>query len=534
MNTRRLVLAASAPDEAARALADRGLDATAVLDKNAFLQPRAALREQQQATTFSEAIAYARSWKHQLNPQLYELGLALAPARRLYLADDDSHELRRISRVSAAAGASTIPFSFALGLARASVFGVRAAARRRSPARTTSKTRSGILGIWLSDDATVGGSVSHISGILGGFRQLGFRVGLVALTPPPPQVAAVIDDLELVPPLPRRSRLLSDFAGVAANDGARIAAAQLARRLDVAFVYQRHRAFLSAGAGIAERLEVPLVLEWNGSEAWKRQHWYPRGLFDRLLDPVVRVVERDVVCRSSLIVSVSKNSEAMAYGAGAPHDRVIVVPNGVDARHLVELAARAARLPGRTVGWIGSFYPWHGMEAMISAVSLLPVDVRLLMIGSGPLFDECRQSVRREGLDGRVDFVGALPRDDALTLLAGSTVLASPHVPTPDSLFFGSPTKVFEYMALGRPIVASRLEQIGEILEDGVTARLVDPDNHRSLAAALREILDSPDLAMGLGTEAQRQALALHTWDQRASKILEALGITLNSEKERL
>jgi glycosyltransferase involved in cell wall biosynthesis len=78
-------------------------------------------------------------------------------------------------------------------------------------------------------------------------------------------------------------------------------------------------------------------------------------------------------------------------------------------------------------------------------------------------------------------------------------------------------------MALGRPIVASRLAQIGEILEDGATARLVTPADVTDLANGILAVLSSPDRGSHLGDAARLEALAHHTWDHRAETVLDRL-----------
>ena len=108
--------------------------------------------------------------------------------------------------------------------------------------------------------------------------------------------------------------------------------------------------------------------------------------------------------------------------------------------------------------------------------------------------------------------------------LAACDILASPHVPNPDgSAFFGSPTKLFEYMAMGRPIVASALEQIADVLSDEETALLVPPGDIDALANALLRLIDTPALGRRLGANAREAALQRHTWQRHTQRILARL-----------
>ena len=103
-------------------------------------------------------------------------------------------------------------------------------------------------------------------------------------------------------------------------------------------------------------------------------------------------------------------------------------------------------------------------------------------------------------------------------------MLVSPHVPNPDGTpFFGSPTKLFEYMAMGKGIVASNLDQIGEVLEDGKTALLTPPGDVDALASAMARLAADAALRECLGGEARRVALERHTWRAHTQRTLDRL-----------
>jgi glycosyltransferase involved in cell wall biosynthesis len=123
----------------------------------------------------------------------------------------------------------------------------------------------------------------------------------------------------------------------------------------------------------------------------------------------------------------------------------------------------------------------------------------------------------------RVTWVGQIPPSAVPDHLAACDILASPHVPLVGGAeFFGSPTKLFEYIASGKAIVASALGQIGEVLQDGETALLVPPDNVPALTAALLRLADDPDLRERLGRRAQSQAKTQHSWAANAQRLLDA------------
>jgi glycosyltransferase involved in cell wall biosynthesis len=113
---------------------------------------------------------------------------------------------------------------------------------------------------------------------------------------------------------------------------------------------------------------------------------------------------------------------------------------------------------------------------------------------------------------------GLVESHEVPSRLAAADVLVSPHAVQKD--FIGSPVKIFEYMALGKPIVASRIAQLEEILSDGETALLVEPGRPHSVADALQRLHSDRELANRLGAAAAQEAAANHTWTSRAQMIL--------------
>jgi glycosyltransferase involved in cell wall biosynthesis len=147
-----------------------------------------------------------------------------------------------------------------------------------------------------------------------------------------------------------------------------------------------------------------------------------------------------------------------------------------------------------------------------------------VLIGDGPLHAEVAADIDRRGLSDRVLLTGVVAHDRAVELLACCDVCVSPHVPNPDgTAFFGSPTKLFEYMGLGRAIVASDLAQIGEVLEDGRTALLTAPGDVQAAASAVVRLLDDDALRTRLGEAALATAVESYTWDAHVRRILQAL-----------
>src|SRR5207244_6637523 len=136
-----------------------------------------------------------------------------------------------------------------------------------------------------------------------------------------------------------------------------------------------------------------------------------------------------------------------------------------------------------------------------------------ILSGDGHLHGEVREEIVARGLAEKVFMTGLIDHERALELLAASDICVAPHVPNPDgSRFFGSPTKLFEYMGLGKAIVASDLEQIGDVLEHERTALLCPPGDAAAAAAAVIRLLDDESLRARLGEAALATARSEYSW----------------------
>jgi glycosyltransferase involved in cell wall biosynthesis len=151
--------------------------------------------------------------------------------------------------------------------------------------------------------------------------------------------------------------------------------------------------------------------------------------------------------------------------------------------------------------------------------------VHWLLIGDGPLRHLVDDAVARHGLAERVTLPGLIPHAEMPAYLAACDILVSPHGRQADGgEFFGSPTKLFEYMAAGRAIVASAVGQIAEALVDEHSALLVPPEDPDALGAAIVRLVDDACLRTRLAQAARQAAEAQHTWRQNAERVLAEFG----------
>jgi glycosyltransferase involved in cell wall biosynthesis len=429
-----------------------------------------------------------------------------------------------------------IPLLFASVALRARGLGRRVAAGRR-PELDLSRPPL-YLRADLHFGLRAGGSVAHVAGVLNNLERFA-APPIFVTTDSVPTVQERIETHLIVPG--------PDFCGYEeipaiyfSGPLVEAALAALAGRT-VSFVYQRYALYNTAGAALAPRLRAPFVLEYNGSEVWIARNWGRPLVYEGL----ARRIEDAVLAAAHLVVVVSRPIRDELVARGIPEARILVNPNGVDAERYAptvdgsEVRRRLGLERRRVLGFIGTFGRWHGAEVLADAFGLLLErrpewrdDVRLLMVGDGLTRAETERRLRAHGVFDRAVLTGSVPQQEGPAHLAACDVLVAPHAPNADgSTFFGSPTKVFEYMAMGRGIAASNLGQIGEVLRDEETALLTKPGDARSLAAACERLLDDAPLARRLGEAARRDVVLRHTWTEHTRRIVEALSSALRGSR---
>jgi glycosyltransferase involved in cell wall biosynthesis len=196
-----------------------------------------------------------------------------------------------------------------------------------------------------------------------------------------------------------------------------------------------------------------------------------------------------------------------------------VIPDGVRLDPARRLQPPAPP-PPFTVTYAGHLYPWKGVDVLVQALAELPhVEARIVGGQPGETDHVRLDALARDlGVHDRVTFTGWLPPASVVVELARAHALILPNTPTHTSERYTSPLKLFEYLAAGRPIVASDLAALREVLRRDDTALLVEPGSPASLAAAIRRVMGDPALAAGLARRAFDDA-AHYGWERRAEQI---------------
>ena len=356
--------------------------------------------------------------------------------------------------------------------------------------------------------------------------QMAKSLGGVALSPilPPERLLHLFKDLEALDKfLGMKTRLRQELRNLLYNLTLYEQTLDELRANRVDFIYERYALFNYAGIRLARELGVPHILEVNAPLAYEQEKL--RGLE---MKDLARETERNIFRATDRVIVVSRQLQEYVASCGVSESRLHLLPNAVDPQRFAaaknqEMIRRQYQLDGKCViGFVGSLKPWHGTETLLEAFrEMRPTadNTHLLIVGDGPGRDELERYARNYQLNGAVTFTGNVSYDDIPNYIAAMDITVAPYKPYEN--FYYSPIKIFEYMIMGKPVVAGKIGQVEEIIVDHETGILFEPGNIQQLAAALAKLASDAPLCHRLGEKARTWVQQERTWENNARQVIE-------------
>jgi glycosyltransferase involved in cell wall biosynthesis len=303
------------------------------------------------------------------------------------------------------------------------------------------------------------------------------------------------------------------------------ATARLVRQLRPALLHA-HSKYVNGQVALAlrEDLALPVIYEVRGflEETWRsRGHGAETDTYRLARDAETRCMQA-----VDLVVTLGEVMREEIVDRGVPADQVLVVPNSVDDRFLApppdpaDLRKELGIAPDEVaVGVISTLNAYEGIDTLVDAVAVLrrgKVPVRLVVVGSGPVAAALRDQAAARGIEAACVFTGRVPFGQIRTYHACLDVFCVPRSDVPVCRLV-TPLKPLEAMATGRPVVASDLPPLREIVDDQRTGLLTPPGDADALAERLHELACDPDRRTRMGDAARQWVTAHRSWTDAAA-----------------
>ena len=305
-------------------------------------------------------------------------------------------------------------------------------------------------------------------------------------------------------------------------------------------IYERAEYLSTSGVEIARKFCIPIFVETNAILVWEQEIISGKSFFNLLGRRYEEFIYKK--CRAIFAISIPlKENIIKEYGIN--EQKIAVVSNGVNPKDF-----KPATLPGKVrekldisreeivVGYVGSIFPWHGIENLIdSAIICLKEmpNLRFLIVGDGETRKGLEEKTRESEICDKVIFTGRVPREEVPDYLQIMDICVYPGSKDfPDR--YGSPMKNFEYGIMCKPIISPNSRVVREAMKNGIDGILITPGSVSELSEAILKLAKNPALRKELGENFKRKVIAHYTWDKVGEKILKIIESTLNDNRREI
>ena len=311
-------------------------------------------------------------------------------------------------------------------------------------------------------------------------------------------------------------RPMFEIASVASNAADYLDVRRAISNIQPDFLYKRHARYDVGALYAAQHARIPAVLEVNCLFTGRQYHQFE----PLALNALAARLERRALSLPTAVLAVStplsRDIDATA------RIRSVVLPNGADPERFDPMRANPDGVRSRyglrdalTVGWAGVVREWHGLELLLEALVHVPA-AHLLIVGDGPARPAFAQRAAALGVGERVVITGRVPHAEMPDHLAAMDIA----VVASDLTGVASPMKLVEYMAMGRAVVAPRLDNIRDLVTDDSNGLLFTADDSASLADVLRRLAGDSALRVRLGRNARLTVELERNWRRNAERVL--------------
>ena len=380
----------------------------------------------------------------------------------------------------------------------------------------------------------------HIRGVVKGLRQLNNNVDILSLPGAEPETEETSEAVEQVKQTPTKKSsfsLLSDLTKhvpefvfelfeLAFNLIAVIRLRKTVKEKNITLIYERYSLFMFASVWWAKRHNLPIVLEINDSCQVQRV----RSLTFKKL---AAKIEAWIFKNATGLVFISTRFKQVAEQAYGDIANSVVSPNGADLDKFIIDEAAGSALRGKlgiedkiVLGYVGAFVHWHGIDWFVDlACERLKEtpELVLLLVGDGVAFEGIKNRVIDAGVESQVILPGKVPHHEVSSFLSAMDLGI-----LPDSNDYGSPMKLFEFMAMGKGMIAPDFSPIAEVVQDNETSWLFPAGDKQACIDKVFAIVNDKQAHKEVGLKARAYIENERQWKHNAAQLLSLVNRDIN------
>ena len=295
-------------------------------------------------------------------------------------------------------------------------------------------------------------------------------------------------------------------------------------------IHERFNLLSLGGAWASRKLGIPFVLEVNADLLEQRKFkGTPEKGLRRLFAVWATQMSFNAATKIICISAGLKDHLRRKWNIEDSKLSVLPCAADVEAFGLNPNSNRIRQSLGLTtepvVIWVGGFYPWHDIDLLLKSFTMVlqrHPGAKLVLVGDGSTRSSVEQIIQTNGLQQSVMMTGAIAHADVPEMLSIADIAVVPSAPVPASRGgTGTPLKLFEYMAAGKAIVATNLNQAAEVIQKDHNGLLVEAGDIKGFSEALLTLLDNPKERDRLGQNARQQAIQLYSWQEYTRRLEE-------------
>ena len=298
----------------------------------------------------------------------------------------------------------------------------------------------------------------------------------------------------------------------------------------VDWVYERFSPFASLGRPFKRR-GIPWILETHAPLAYESQTERKTSVLRKIAQSLEIQTYHD--CDALVCISESLK-EIIVNDFGINSAKVVVVPNAVDTTRFNPNVSSSKRFfEGFTLGFVGRLYAWHGLDILLNALGELcqeGIDIYLVVVGDGLVRKDWETQSQKLGISHRVKFVGQVPWQNVPQYIAGFDVGYIGNIHMQVGKMYHSPLKLYEYMAMEKPVLASAFDDAKAVIKESTTGFLFEPGNPQDLKRAIKNAYSQKDALPEMGRMARDEILASHSWSVRVKRMVAELESILDKQ----